>query len=915
MFRFGPFRTLLSVVALTLPSSVLAALTPQRIGTVDDSRLTTLSQKVHPAALRATDLGEAASDRVLSEMTLRFSMTVSQQTALDALLADQQNPASAKYHQWLTPEQFGAQFGLASADLTKVSSWLGSQGFTVAQVARGGTFIRFSGTVAQVDKAFHTSIRRLSLDGEPHFGNLTAPVLPTAIAAVTAGVTGLHDFHPKAHHREFLAAAPQTSTNGLMPTFTSATSGNHFIAPGDFYTIYDENSLLSSGINGTGVTIAVAGQTDIALADIAAFRTASGLSASAPAIQLYGKDPGMPSTDDLTEAELDVEWSGATAPNANILFVNATDVIDGSLTQAIDNNIAPIVTISYGTCETSVGAALLTSYNNLLKMANTQGQSVFAASGDSGATDCDYQVASATKGLAVDFPAVLPTVTGVGGTMFSEGTGTYFSSTNGTNSGSALSYIPEAVWNEDNTSSLSSGGGGASVYFTKPSWQVGTGVPADSSRDVPDVAMNAAASHDGYLICSSGFCTNGYRNSGGYLDVVGGTSVATPSFAGLMALVVQKTGTRQGNANPTIYALANSTYYGNVFHDVVTGTNASPCTTGTTGCSSGGTIGYAATAGYDRATGWGSVDAYNLVNDWSLVTAIGTTSGAAASTTTVTASPTAVTAGAAITLSASVTGASVPTGSVQFLVDSVATGSAVALTAGKAVYSLSTTSLSAGTHTVSAAYSGDASYASSKGVVIIDITSAASPDFALTPSTTTVSAKSGSAAAGITFTVAALNGFTGNVSFTSSTTSSNLNAQYTFSPNPVVITSTAASGTTTLTLDAFVSNATTTGLVPVATVHSDSKPWTAAGGGIAFAGLLMLLLPKRRRMAGLVALVVSMAAVGALGCGTGGASPSTTSVTTSTATTPGTYTINVVATGVVSGVSVTHNAVVTFVVQ
>ena len=328
-------------------------------------------------------------------------MTPAQDAALTQLLEDQQNPASPRYHQWLTPEQFGAQFGMPAADLAKVSSWLTAQGFTVTEVARGGTYIRFSGNVGLAQTAFHTSIHNVSLNGQQHFANLTEPSLPAAIAAVTSAITGLHDFHPVPHHHYLSVPAPAgvaASTNALGarftdPSYTSSVSGNHFIAPGDFYTIYDENALLTSSVTGSGVTIAVMGQTDVVLSDIAAFRSVSGLPVNAPTVSLYGTDPGVPSTNDQVEAELDLEWSGATAPGASIVFVNSKDVIDISLVQAINNNLAPIISLSYGVCESAVGQSLLNSYNTLMKQANAQGQTVLCGVGRLGCDGLRYQVA------------------------------------------------------------------------------------------------------------------------------------------------------------------------------------------------------------------------------------------------------------------------------------------------------------------------------------------------------------------------------------------------------------------------------------------------------------------------------------------------------------------------------------------
>ena len=901
-----------------------------RIAHVSDSQTVALDQSISPRVSHAegmNDLGAADGTKVLSTMTLRFTMTTAQNAALIQLLEDQQNPASSKYHQWLTPEQFGAKFGMSSGDLSTVSQWLTGQGFKVESVARGGTFIQFSGTVAQAQTAFKTSIHRVSVNGEEHIANVTPVSLPSGIASVVGSISGLDDFRLKPHLR--VHQVPATTS----PKFTSSISGNNYVAPGDFYTIYDVKPLLSNSINGAGITIAVAGQTDISLSDVTAFRSAAGLSTNLPTVKLYGKDPGTPLTngvaEDETEADLDIEWSGAVAPSASIVYVNSTDVFN-SLTQIIDNKLAPIASISYGGCESSQSSSTLESFNTLFMQANAQGITIVGPAGDSGATDCDYHVTSATQGLAVDFPASSPNVTGMGGTMFNEGTGTYWETASGSDViNSAISYIPENVWNESATEIaaggyLSAGGGGFSSFFTKPYWQTGTGVPNDLARDVPDLALNAAAEHEGYLLCSQGSCVNGFRTSSGNLNVVGGTSVATPGFAGILALVEQKIGSSIGNANPVIYALANSTYYNTVFHDVTVGNNSSPCTAGTTGCPSGGNIGYSANVGYDQTTGWGSVDAYNLANAWTLVTPISSgTTGAQASATTVTVSPTSVTAGTSVTLTATVANggsanSTAPTGTVQFQVDNVASGGAVTVASGVATVSLSTTALASGRHVISAVYSGDAVYASSKGSANLDVTSASTADFTLTPVTTTVTVKAGADAPGILYTVTPVNGFTGSVAFTANLTD-NLNATYSFSAKTITLSSTAA-GTTTLALSAYVANAKTgSGRLRLKPAGSASleKPapigrtWYA-GSGAALGCMVLLMVPKRRRWSGLFALMLALGAVSMMtGCGDNSSSiPGTTNSST------GTYTIDVTATGTSStGATVSHTSTVTFVVQ
>ena len=911
---------LAALAAAALSFSTLCASAQNRISqtiTASGPRIA-LSNTVNPRAQRGIDQGTLSDGTSISAVSLRFSLTDAQNSALTQLLNDQQNPASPRYHQWLTPEAYAAQFGLSDADLAKVVSYFTSQGLTVAAVSRSKSFVSLAGTAAQIGRALGTTLHTVSVNGEQHFANLTEPQLPAALATVTRSITGLNDFRLK----------PRLIVKKVVaPDYTSSISGSHYLAPGDLYTIYDINPLLTNSINGSGVTIAVMGQTDISLASAAAFRTASGLAANAPTVKVYGTDPGT-STTDQPEAMLDVEWSGAIAPSASILYVNSTDVIAGSLTNAIDNNLAPIITISYGDCEQDFGSSNIAVFNQLFRQANAQGQTIVGPAGDSGATDCDYQDTSATQGLAVDFPASSPYVTGLGGTMFNEGTGTYFNATNGSYSGSAISYIPETVWNETAAAGeLAGGGGGASLYFTKPAYQTGTGVPNDFSRDVPDLALDAAAIHDGYLICEPGYCVNGYRNSAGYLDVVGGTSVATPEFAGMMALLEQKIQERVGNANPTIYSLANSAYATSVFHDITSGTNAEPCTAGTTGCVSGGTIGYTATTGYDQTSGWGSVDAYNLVSDWLLVAPSGITSttGSNPSATSLTDSASSVTVGSTVTLTATVGSAAsgvttTPTGTVQFVVDNIPTGTAVALANGSATYALATIGFTVGAHTVSASYSGDTVYAGSKSSVSISVISATTADFSLTPATATVTASSGQNAPGVTFTVSSLNGFAGTVAFSASTTSTTLSgtSSPSFNVNPVTVTATA-SGSTVLTLSAYLAYGKTgIAMAKASTAAANHAPaplaWEVGGGGVAMAGFLCLMWPgRRRRWAGLAVAVVSVGLLTMAGCGSGG---NATSSTAAVNTPAGTYTVLVTATGTSStGTATSHNATLTFVVQ
>lgn len=947
------FRRPFVVAAVVLAGCVtsLPAVVQSRIsGNITNASRQAIPDSVHGKVRRGADLGQTAPATRLQGMTLRFSMTQAQSQALDQLLSDQQNPSSPRYHQWLTPAQYAAQFGVSSSDLAKITSWITGQGLTVDEVAKSGTFVRFSGTVAQVQTAFSTSIHNLSVNGVSHFANVTDATVPAPLASVVSGITGLHNFRLKPHLRS------QTVTPSARPDFTSSISGNHYMAPGDFYSIYNETPVLTNAINGSGVTIAVMGQIDILNTDIAAFRAASGLAANTPTVKVYVSDPGngnrcssstttncpSPNLDDLDESSLDVEWAGATAPGASIIFVTSPDVIGDSLTDAVDNNLAPIMSISYGDCESSWGANELNTLNQLFRQANAQGITIVGPAGDEGATDCDYSDVSATQGLAVDFPASSPYVTAMGGTMFNEGTATggtsYWGSTNTsitagstvTNATtSALSYIPEAVWNENIAgATFSAGGGGPSGFFTKPAWQVGT--PADASRDLPDLSLNSAASHDGYLYCVSGSCVNGtYRASDGQsLTVGGGTSFATPTFAGILALVEQKTGARLGNVNPTIYALANSTaYYNNtqssVFHDVTTGNNSSTCTAGTPNCPSGGVIGFNAGAGYDLATGWGSINVYNLVNAWNLVTPVGLTgTGSAVSNTTLTATPTSVSAGATVTFSAVVSGAAgTPTGTVQFLVNNTAVGSPVSLVSGAATYTYTTSCANIGQVIVAASYSGDATYAGSKysGItnsgsstvspIKVTVSSGSCPDFALTPASSSVIATTGTPST--TITVNSTNGFAGTVTFTGSATETTSTAPtLVFSPASVSLAS-GGTATTTLTL----SNITAALRKPALPLSAPrgGMPWYTTGSGVTLASLMLIVIPRRRRLGTLILVALSAAlVVGSSGCSAGNG---TVSGTTTSNTQKGTYTVTVTASATASGQTTSHNTTIVFTVQ
>ncbi|MBV9572554.1 MAG: S8/S53 family peptidase, partial [Acidobacteriales bacterium] len=602
--------------------------------TIDDAQRVRVRGSVHPLATADRDQGRAAGNKTLRRASMVLRLSPAQQADLETLLREQQEPSSPNYHKWLTPEQYAQRFGVSEGDLGKITSWLQSQGLGVRGTSRGRTEIFFSGSVAQVEKVFQTEFHNYALHGQSHFANATELSVPVSFAPLVLGFRNLSDFRP------------QPRVKKASPEFTSSISGNHFLAPDDFATIYDLQPLYSAGIDGTGQTIAIVGQHQIDATDITTFRSVSGLPAYSgqqfqQVIVPGSGSPVMATGGDLTEADLDIEWSGAVARNANIVFVyvgnDSNYNVWDSLQYIIDQQVAPIISTSYGYCESGLGASFVQTVQQWAQQAAAQGQTITAAAGDAGVADCDGGGQSiATGGLAVDVPASVPEVTAIGGTEFFSDVkdsvppvGTqYWTAANNTKNGSAKSYIPEEVWNDTSQGQgIAASGGGFSVMFSKPSWQTGAGVPGDNARDVPDVSLNASNAHDGYLLCSQVVsqhdCTAGYRDGSGNLFVVGGTSAGAPTFAGILALIQQKTGlTSLGPVNATLYQLAASS--SSIFHSITTGNNDVPCSPGTPAagaaalqCPSTGTFGvYNAAAGYNQSTGLGSPDADKLAAAW-----------------------------------------------------------------------------------------------------------------------------------------------------------------------------------------------------------------------------------------------------------------------------------------------------------
>lgn len=695
---------------------------------VDESKRITLRGNTHPLAQAQYDSGIASPDLPMDRMLLVLKQSQEQQRALIRLLDEQHDIASPVYHKWLTPDEFGRRFGPSDADIETIKAWLLSQGFRIGQVARGRTAIEFSGTAGQVERAFHTTIHKYTVGGEDHWANSGDMQIPAALSPVVAGVFTLHNFRkkPMIHIGE---RAPVKFERGHAPQVTFPSPTTHALGPADFAKIYNIDPVYTAGVDGTGVVIGVVGRSEIDLSDVVDFQSAFSLSGQIPTVVNNGPSPGNLGGGEEFEAVLDATWSHAIAPGATVKFVvsattNTTDGVDLSELYIVDNNAADVMTESFGACEAAFTSAEVTEISQLAQQAAAQGITYMVSTGDTGAPGCDNLGETVASGpISVNLLASTPFNVAVGGTMFNEASqdAKYWSNA-GPLAATALSYIPENVWNESCTTAscgasanIAAGGGGTSAIFAKPAWQSGvSGIPATAFRHLPDVSLTAAG-HDPYLLCVQRSC------AADFIWFISGTSASAPSFAGVMALVNQKMGGRQGQANYALYKLAASQTYSQcngskttalpaatcIFNDVTVGNNAVPGEAGY-GTSSAK---YQSGVAFDLATGLGSVNVANLVNKWNTATF-------RASATTLALTPTSFKHGAPVQVNITVapgSGTGVPSGDVSLLNGdqplSGAGGQVFTLTGG--AVNNTTNVLSGGNYHVVAHYAGDGTFAPS----------------------------------------------------------------------------------------------------------------------------------------------------------------------------------------------------------
>lgn len=794
---------------------------------VDETHLTTLHGNVHPLARPEFDQGAVEDNQPLPRMVLVLGRSPEQESTLQQLIDSQQDKQSPAYHQWLTPQAFGSGFGPTDRDLSAVTSWLSSHGFSNIQINSGRTLIEFSGTAGSVRRAFHTSLHRYAVQSRLYLANASDPAIPAALAPVVAGIASLNNFPRRANshrvgnfrrdpetHRylrrpEVAQASSQASDGAPRPAYTFHIRNQtlYGVTPYDFATIYNVLPLWNGSgnantpgtpIDGTGQNIAIVGQTDINPADFVNFRKLFGLplgNTATPTGTEYlniirnGPSPGI--TGEESEADIDTQWSGAVAKGATIDYVvsKSTETTQGTDLSAIyivDNDLAPVMSYSYGQCELFLGTTQNAFYNALWQQAAAEGITVLVSSGDSGAAGCDNaNITAASDGIAANGLGSTPYNISVGGTDFymPNGGAAYWNPSNDpATQASAKGYIPEVPWNESCTNSVFStfpsfygetpeqvcnnptartdglltvlGGGGAPssctasdgassascrAGYAKPAWQTGPGVPSDGVRDTPDVAFFSSSGFFGafYIVCQQSTNSDGQPcnlTSPNYdFSGFGGTSVATPAFAGILSLINQKTGSRLGNANYVLYNLATQQRSAAtqcdaasgmpaadcIFHDITSNTISMPCVRGTPNCTTasssnsyGVLSGYSSTPGYDLATGLGSVNATNLAERWS--DAAFTSSSAI-----LILSPTTILHGSPVTAKVVVSAQSgTPTGNVS--IHAVAANGSVATgILENGTFASTIGSFPGGAYSVQAHYAGDGTFAASDSNTIL----------------------------------------------------------------------------------------------------------------------------------------------------------------------------------------------------
>ena len=670
-----------------------------------------LSSSRPPLPSAETDLGAAPPNARMNRMLLLLAPAPAQQRALAAELASLQNPASAEYHHWLTPEAFANAYSNSASDVAAAVAWLESEGFTVARLPAGRGWIEFSGTVTQVEQAFQTRVDRFETASGARAALAGSISVPGALSPLIQGLVSLDG---AVSAPALTAPQPVGGSVAELAAKTSFDSADP-LTPLLTAQLLHLDAVHAAGIVGTGETIAIPAPSDVNSADFSGFRAAFGLPPLALKVVPDGPDPGL--TAAQAEATLAAEWAGAAAPAAQIVLVptattSATDGVDLSLAAIVDGGLAQTVAVGFSGCEPGMSAAHQQFYSALYRQAAAEGITIVAAAGDSGPAACQSAGTSApvTSGYAVNALASTPWNTAVGVAGFGAA---------GPASGNAIL----TAWSPARAADPGyAGGGGSSTVYAGPSWQPvppplaqGVGGAGVHNRLMPDLALPTALDPDadpGLAFCLTGSA----QPTPGCTPVrSGGSAAATALFAGVAALIEQKYGA-QGNIAPNLYDLSRYSAANGAFNDVAQGSAQLPCAAGSPGCEANGEIGYTAFDGFDLATGLGVPNVQVLVNRW----ATSQDTGTGAVSVTLSVSPIEANStynpSTTITLTANVislTGGGTPTGTVTFF--NTATNAPVSA-APAALDSNGNATLTVegvftdGGNEIDAQYSGDSSY-------------------------------------------------------------------------------------------------------------------------------------------------------------------------------------------------------------
>ncbi|HEX6494934.1 MAG TPA: Ig-like domain repeat protein [Acidobacteriaceae bacterium] len=486
---------------LSLGSTAIAhgQATPRITAEVDSSALVSLPGSVHPWARPEFDRGRAPAN-LSGHMLLVLKRSPEQESALQALIASQQDPKSSNYHKWLTPQEFGKRFGVADSDVQTVTSYLSSQGMSVGRVFSGRMAIEVGATAGQIRSSFQTEIHAYSVGGKTFYANNSAPKIPSALRTVVSGFSALNNFRVEGGSGTGTQATFDPATHTLKPLYTVTTGGKsvYGVSPADLSVIYGIPGPTAQGLGGTNVNVGIVGDSDINVNYVMNYRTIFGLGTTkTPIVVVDGNDPGVNS--DAYIAYKQIELVSAVAPNANIYYYTSatTDYDSGiyfALLRAVEDNQVQVLLNGFQECEHAIGTDAMQLVNSVAEEAAAQGITFVAAAGNSGAAGCAVpgtSGAAANAANAVNGFATSPYLTAVGGTDFYYGLGSidnYWSTTNSTststpylsvntnttNSHKAIGYFAtgqyqEQAWND------SYSGNGNSNAVTSPSVQLAGG--------------------------------------------------------------------------------------------------------------------------------------------------------------------------------------------------------------------------------------------------------------------------------------------------------------------------------------------------------------------------------------------------------------------------------------------------------